>query len=89
MSLVTGPLGLNDTTCHCGAHKPRARSFCVHCYRSLTSSQQHALYRFVGAGYEEAHASAIATLRKNGRVKPEEDPDDREWNRKVTGGDPA
>lgn len=68
MSLVTGLYGLMDDTCYCGAHKKPRQTFCIRCYRSLNASQKAALYRRVGEGYEEAHASALTTLRKNGRV---------------------
>lgn len=61
--LITGPHGLNSTTCECGRKKLSGNSFCLTCYRALPRSAQLALYRHVGEGYEEAHARARAILK--------------------------
>lgn len=54
---------LRGVKCQCGAKKQPRKTFCGACYYSLTVTQQRALYRLVGNGYEEAYANAIKSLR--------------------------
>ena len=54
---------LRATRCRCGRRKGRGKTFCGPCFYSLSKAQQRALYRFVGNGYEEAYADAVATLK--------------------------
>jgi predicted amidophosphoribosyltransferase len=54
---------LMGTTCSaCGAAKQVRQSFCKRCYRSLPHPMRQALYRRMGAGYEEAFAAAFDRL---------------------------
>ena len=48
--------------CQCGREKNRGRSFCYACYKKLPDEIQKALYRKVGAGYEEAREMAARFL---------------------------
>jgi hypothetical protein len=57
---------LAGETCRCGKTKRRAQTFCRACYFSLPRPMQLALYRHVGAGYEQAYMNAaiyLETLR--------------------------
>ena len=55
--------------CVCGNEKALLHSFCRVCYARLPRSKETALWRKLGAGYESAHDTALATLRRLGRVK--------------------
>ena len=55
--------------CVCGNEKALLHSFCRGCYARLPRSQETAPWRKLGAGYESAHDTALATLRRLGRVK--------------------
>lgn len=46
----------------CTKHKSPGKSVCWPCWNRLPSSVRQALYRRVGAGYEEAHAEAMKAL---------------------------
>lgn len=60
---------LKSDICACGHFKTPLTSFCKVCYRSLPDSNQSALYRKLGAGYELAYDHAVEILTKNGRIK--------------------
>ena len=56
-------------TCARGNGKALLYSFCRCCYSRLSRSQQTALWRKIDMGYQEDHMTALATLRRLGRVK--------------------
>lgn len=51
--------------CLCENYKSSGYSFCYRCYRELPGEMQKALYRKVGAGYEEAFEAAVKYLEEN------------------------
>jgi len=53
---------LLGTECRCGRQKRAKQTFCLRCYRQLSADQRHALYRRIGAGYEEAYLEALKVL---------------------------
>lgn len=54
---------LQATKCtSCFGVKKRAQTFCGFCYHALPREMQTALYRRVGAGYQEARDAAVACL---------------------------
>ena len=53
---------LAGTTCRCGATKRARNTFCAACYVALPPPMRRALYRPIGAGYEEAYEAAVAAL---------------------------
>lgn len=63
---------LKSTVCPaCGRGKTARLSLCNRCYFSLSRAEQNALFRFFGAGYEEAMAAALATLKAETVYLPE------------------
>ena len=52
--------------CRCGAVKIPRQTFCRRCYRLLPRSLAKALYKRMGAGYEDAYAAACAHLEDEG-----------------------
>lgn len=60
-SLIRELLG---TTCPaCNGTKKTRQTLCGRCYHALPKNMQMALYRYVGAGYEEAYEAAVKFLR--------------------------
>lgn len=56
---------LQATTCEvCSKAKDTRKSFCRSCYRKLQPETKEALYRRIGAGYEDTHAQALKELRE-------------------------
>lgn len=53
---------LAGITCRCGQHKTARNTFCGQCYRALPPCKRRALYKKMGAGYEEAYHDAINFL---------------------------
>lgn len=47
----------------CRRHKGPGKSFCWPCWNRLPKPLRQPLYQRVGAGYEEAHAAAMAALK--------------------------
>lgn len=59
LQLLTELAGIK---CQCGSVKARNQSFCRLCWLTLSRPMQTALYKQVGAGYEDAYATAINYL---------------------------
>lgn len=57
---------LNGNRCRCGETKAEGQTFCRRCYYQLPKAMRSALYRRVGAGYEEAYAAAANHLQHGG-----------------------
>jgi hypothetical protein len=58
---------LAGTVCKaCDGRKASRKSHCRGCYMKLPPRLKSALYRPVGAGYEEAYTESLATLRARG-----------------------
>jgi len=53
---------LFGTTCRCGREKKERQSFCFPCYMRLPRYLRTALYKRLGAGYEEMYKSALKLL---------------------------
>jgi hypothetical protein len=53
---------LFSTTCRCGREKEARKSFCFPCYMRLPRYLRTALYKRLGAGYEEMYQSALKLL---------------------------
>jgi hypothetical protein len=65
---LPGPGVLIDSLCGlvcpaCGGEKRTRNTLCYSCFKSLDRSGQHALWRLIGRGYEEALSDALASLR--------------------------
>ena len=54
--------GLAGTVCRCGRPKAKRETFCKTCYFALPPPMRTALYRNIGAGYEEAYTAAAVAL---------------------------
>ncbi len=64
---ILGDLG--STRCRCGSVKKARRSVCVSCWRLLTESEQRALYKRFGNGYEAAYEAVLKSLGFHPEVK--------------------
>lgn len=53
---------LKGLRCRCGRVKKPGQTFCRQCYAVLSKDQGRALYRRVGAGYEQAYEAAVRAL---------------------------
>ena len=54
---------LRSSDCpHCDGRKKEGQSFCYGCYKRLPEEMRKALYRRLGAGYEEAFEAAVKWL---------------------------
>lgn len=53
---------LKSTICQCGRNKQRGMAVCYLCWGKLPQPVRHALYRRVGAGFEEALRQAHELL---------------------------
>ncbi len=53
---------LRGTICRCGKPKQPKQTFCRACYYALSPDIRTALYRRIGAGYEEAYYTATSEL---------------------------
>lgn len=61
---------LFGTTCKsCGREKPMGMAHCRKCFFSLPRPMRSALYREIGAGYEEAYTASLAHLRNGQGVR--------------------
>lgn len=62
---------LQGDTCVCCLYKPRGRSHCPDCYKTLPPAEQRALYRRFRHGYEEAFLDSLSWLIGHGRTTVE------------------
>lgn len=53
---------LRSDGCLCGSKKTPGHSFCYRCYKRLPAEMKTALYKSMGAGYEEAYEAAAEYL---------------------------